>query len=207
VPVLRRASRNIRAEKITSVADHDRPPVLELGLAHGPGAAGRAAAQRFYRQLELVAGFSRQITLENTYRSALVANNAAKTGIVRGAPVSIATGRGKLRNAPKATAGRQNVARRDVPISAVSRCSKILTRSPRRRATQRQLEEWPVRCHSHLEKSLFAPVTKVTGLGSCGSRLSWLWGEGVPSRVARGAPNSAAAARDDLAPAYPTLNM
>jgi hypothetical protein len=29
----------------------------------------------------------------------------------------------------------------------------------------------------------------------------------VPSRVARGAPNSAAAARDDLAPAYPTLNM
>ena len=62
-------------------------------------------------------------------------------------------------------------------------------------------------CHSHLEKSLFAPVTKVTGLGSCGSRLSWLWGEGVPSRVARGAPNSAAAARDDLAPAYPTLNM
>ena len=38
-------------------------------------------------------------------------------------------------------------------------------------------------------------------------RLSWLWGEGVPSRVARGAPNSAAAARDDLAPAYPTLNM
>ena len=44
-------------------------------------------------------------------------------------------------------------------------------------------------------------------LGSCGSRLSWLWGEGVPSRVARGAPNSAAAARDDLAPAYPTLNM
>ena len=44
-------------------------------------------------------------------------------------------------------------------------------------------------------------------LGSCGSRLSWLWGEGVPSRVARGAPNSAAAARDDLAPAYPTLSM
>ena len=37
------------------------------------------------------------------------------------------------------------------------------------------------RCHSHLEKSLFAPVTKVTGLGSCGSRLSWLWGEGVAS--------------------------
>jgi hypothetical protein len=37
--------------------------------------------------------------------------------------VSIATGRGKLRNAPKATAGRQNVARRDVPIPAVSRCS------------------------------------------------------------------------------------
>ena len=78
------------------MADHDRPPVLELGLAHGPGAAGRAAAQRFYRQLELVAGFSRQITLENTYRSALVANNAAKTGIVRGAPVSIATGRGSF---------------------------------------------------------------------------------------------------------------
>jgi hypothetical protein len=52
------------------------------------------------------------------------------------------------------------------------------------------------RCHSHLEKSLFAPVTNVTGLGSCGSRLSWLWGEGVPSRVARGAPNSAGAVSD-----------
>src|SRR4249919_2484625 len=52
-------------------------------------------------------------------------------------------------------------------------------------------------CHSHLEKSLFAPVTNVTvwGVGSCGSRLSWLWDEGVPSRAARGAPNSAAAAR------------
>jgi hypothetical protein len=85
---------------------------------------GRAAAQRFYRQLELVAGFSRQITLENTYRSALVANDAAKTGIVRGAPVSIATGRGKLRNAPKATAGRQNVARRDVPGSDICTAAK-----------------------------------------------------------------------------------
>src|SRR5262249_31667473 len=40
-----------------SLADHDRPPVLELGLAHGPSAAGRATAQRFYRQLELVTGF------------------------------------------------------------------------------------------------------------------------------------------------------
>ena len=53
----------------------------------------------------------------------------------------------------------------------------------------------------------FCASYKCHCLGSCGSRLSWLWGEGVPSRVARGAPNSAAAARDDLAPAYPTLNM
>jgi hypothetical protein len=66
---------------------------------------------------------------------------------------------------------------------------------------------------SHLEVSQpFREVTfcasyKCHCLGSCGSRLSWLWGEGVPSGVARGAPNSAAAARDDLAPAYPTLNM
>src|ERR1700704_852853 len=53
----------------------------------------------------------------------------------------------------------------------------------------------------------FCASYKCHCLGSCGSRLSWLWGEGVPSRVARGAPNGAAAARDDLAPAYPTLNM
>src|SRR5262252_3331000 len=35
----------------------DRPAVLELGLYQGPGAAGRAAAQRIDRQHQLVAGF------------------------------------------------------------------------------------------------------------------------------------------------------
>src|SRR5712675_761503 len=36
--------------------DHDRPSILELGLADVPGAAGRTAAQRLDRHLELVAG-------------------------------------------------------------------------------------------------------------------------------------------------------
>jgi hypothetical protein len=44
----------------------------------------------------------------------------------------------------------------------------------------------------------FCASYKCHCLGSCGSRLSWLWGEGVPSRVARGAPNSAAAPETTL---------
>src|SRR5262245_10815474 len=37
-----------------SVRHHDRPAVLELGLADGPGAARGAAAQRLDRHLEFV---------------------------------------------------------------------------------------------------------------------------------------------------------
>src|SRR2546422_1034373 len=39
--------------------DDDRPTVLELGLVHVPGTAGRAAAQWLDRHLELVAGLQR----------------------------------------------------------------------------------------------------------------------------------------------------
>jgi len=62
-------------------------------------------------------------------------------------------------------------------------------------------------CHSHFEKSLFAPVTNVTVWGVVVAAFPGCGVKGCRLGVARGAPNSAAAARDDLAPAYPTLNM
>src|SRR5216684_3194638 len=43
----------------TLLGDHNRSSILEFGFAHGPGAAGRAAAQRLDRHLELVAGLER----------------------------------------------------------------------------------------------------------------------------------------------------
>ena len=78
---------------------------------------------------------------------------------------------------------------------------KALTRWERPRASRRTWVSQPFR------EVTFCASYKCHCLGSCGSRLSWLWDEGVLSRAARGAPNSAAAARDGLAPAYPTLNM
>src|SRR5882672_7232498 len=73
--------------------------------------------------------------------------------------------------------------------------------------TDAMCQQRPLPLSQPFREVTFCASYKSHCLGSCGSRLSWLWGEGVPSRVARGAPNSAAAARDDLAPAYPTLNM
>ena len=88
----------------------------------------------------------------------------------------------------------------------------VLTQCPDYPRKRRSVEYYKsavtvVRLSQPFREVTFCASYKSHCLGSCGSRLSWLWGEGVPSRVARGAPNSAAAARDDLAPAYPTLNM
>ena len=60
-------------------------------------------------------------------------------------------------------------------------CSEsVFAAAKQRRHSIKSSTQTDTSCHSHLEKSLFAPVTKVTGLGSCGSRLSWLWGSALP---------------------------
>src|SRR6476660_5625754 len=43
-----------RRTRVSLRSDHDRPPVLEFGLPHGPGTARRTTAQRLDRELQLV---------------------------------------------------------------------------------------------------------------------------------------------------------